>query len=301
MTLKTILAVTCLATVSLFAADEKAAPAKPRAARSVHLGYSLPDGKNGKTKKVEVFYNEAVVEQSTSGSYFCASGFNVGYFGIQELGKGKKVVIFSLWDPGKQNDPKIVKDEERVKVLYGGENVNVSRFGGEGTGGKSMFYYDWKSNEPQRFLLKASTDENSMTVTAWFYLNDKKEWKKLATFQTRAGKTLLRGLYSFVEDFRRDGKSAEEVRRARYGNGWVRTSDGEWLPVTKARFTGDGTTKTDNNDAGVAEQGDFYLATGGDVKRSRELNSTVERKAGDAKFPPEDLKLPDEVINPKKI
>jgi len=131
------------------------------------------------------------------------------------LGKGRKIVIFSLWDPGKQNDQKSVKDEDRVKVLYEGEGVKVSRFGGEGTGGKSMFDYDWKLNETQRFLLKASTDASTMTVTGWFYLNDKKEWKKLATFQTTARKGLLRGLYSFIEDFRRDGKSVDEPRRAR--------------------------------------------------------------------------------------
>jgi len=63
--------------------------------------------------------------------------------------------------------------------------------------------------------------------------------------------------------------------------------------VTKARFTGD-STQLDNNDAGVSDSGDFYLATGGDVKRSRELNSTVERKAA-GKPPFDSMPLPDEL------
>ena len=40
------------------------------------------------------------------------------------------------------------------------------------------------------------------------------------TFRTHTGSERLKGLYSFIEDFRRDGKSATETRRAVFGNGW---------------------------------------------------------------------------------
>src|SRR5262249_31296271 len=70
----------------------------PRAARSVHLWWSAPEGSD--------FYNEARVEQSVPGSYFMACGWNTGYFGIQELGDGKKIVLFSVWDPTKGDDAK---------------------------------------------------------------------------------------------------------------------------------------------------------------------------------------------------
>ena len=63
-------------------------PQPPRAARSVHLGYVAADA--------AVFYNEMTVEKSVPGSYFMACGFSRGYFGIQELGNVKKVVIFSV-------------------------------------------------------------------------------------------------------------------------------------------------------------------------------------------------------------
>ena len=261
----------------LFAGETDAAKVKPKAARSVHLAYEIPAPAVGKAE-ADRFYIEATVEQSTRGSYFMAAGFRSGYCGIQDLGNGKKIAIFSVWDPGVQNNPNAVKAEERVKVLYQGEGVDVSRFGGEGTGGKSIFPFEWKIGEPVRFLITSKADDVSSTFAAYLYLTEKKEWKHLATFQTTASRANLKGLYSFVEDFRRDGKSADEVRRARYGNGWVRTLDGQWHALLKARFTGDA-TPTENNDAGVSPEGDFYLATGGNVTRTHELNSKLERTA----------------------
>src|SRR5689334_13684713 len=69
-----------------------------RAARSVHLSYPAPEG--------QFLYNEMVVEKSVNGSYFMACGWNTGYFGIQQLdGPDDKVVLFSVWDPTKGDDP----------------------------------------------------------------------------------------------------------------------------------------------------------------------------------------------------
>ena len=85
-------------------------PTPPRAARSVHLGYPAPDAR--------LFYNEMTVLESTPGSYFMAAGWNTGYFGIQELTDGRKVILFSVWDPTSGDDPHAVKQEERVECLY---------------------------------------------------------------------------------------------------------------------------------------------------------------------------------------
>src|SRR5690606_13287162 len=82
-----------------------AEPQPFRAARSVHWGWAAPDA--------TLFYNEMIVDQSTTGSYFMACGWNTGYFGIQELGNGKKVAIFSVWDPSKGDDPNAVTPEQR--------------------------------------------------------------------------------------------------------------------------------------------------------------------------------------------
>lgn len=241
--------------------------AEPRAARSVHLGYGAPEG--------DLFYNEVVVEQSVNGSYFMACGWNTGYFGIQQLNSPtNKVVIFSVWDPAKGNDPKAVKSEDRVEVLYEGAGVRIKRFGGEGTGGQCMAPFLWRVGETNRFALRGEAQGGKTAYTAWIFQTN--GWRKLATFRTRTGGKWLTGYYSFVEDFRRDGKSVHEVRRARFGHGWVRARSGEWISLSKARFTASGAIweSKENIDAGT-QDGWFYLATGGDTKRSRELRSSM--------------------------
>ena len=250
---------------------------KHRAARSVHLWYKAPDS--------ILFYNEMTVEKSYPGSYFMACGFNHGYFGIQELnGRGDKVVIFSVWDPGKQNNPNTVEQDRRVKVLHEGKDVRVSRFGGEGTGGKSMFDYQWKIDQTYKFCIKANIEGDRTAYAAYFYLNEEKTWKHLATFATITGGEHLKGYYSFVEDFRRNYTSAENSRRASYGNGWVKTPEGQWIALTEATFTAD-RTPTLNIDAGV-ENNRFFLTTGGNTKNNTPLRSKLYRL-------PEGLNLPE--------
>ena len=90
----------------------------PRACRSVHLWWQSEEGMVADAEKpveATAFYNELTVEKSTRGSYFMACGFSKGYFGIQELTSGKKIVLFSIWEPGKQNNPNATPEERRVK------------------------------------------------------------------------------------------------------------------------------------------------------------------------------------------
>lgn len=251
----------------------EAAAAEFRAARSVHLGYPAPEG--------ELFYNEMVVEQSVNGSYFMAAGWNTGYFGIQQLGSPtNKVVIFSVWDPTSGDDPNAVRGEDRVELLHEGEGVRIKRFGGEGTGGQCMAPLPWKLGETNRFVLRGEVQDKKTAYTAWVWRHDRQDWWKLATFRTRTGGKPLSGYYSFVEDFRRDGKSVRETRRARFGNGWLRTARGDWVSLGRARFTASGAEweSKDNIDAGLSE-GWFYLSTGGEISMSRELRSVLELPA----------------------
>ena len=257
---------------SMLQADESL---KGIACRSVHLGYPAPVG--------IAFYNEVTVEQSAEGTYFMVCGWDKGYFGMQELSNGKKVVLFSVWDPGEQNDPKVVKDELRVKTLYKDEQVRVGRFGNEGTGGQSFFDYDWKIGETYRCLVVAKAVDKRTEYAGYFFVPEKSEWKHLVTFSTPTGGTLMKGYYSFVEDFRRNKVSTTKTRRARFGNGWVESVDGEWQPLTKARFTADANPVT-NIDAGI-DANRFFLATGGDIenktvplKKQMELDATVQPK-----------------------
>ena len=264
----------CAVGIGVLFADESL---KGIACRSVHLSYQAP--------AAAAFYNEIVIDRSAPGTYFCVNGFNMGYCGLQELDKGKKVLLFSVWDPGDQNDPNTVKEEQRVKLIEKDPAVRVGRFGNEGTGGQSFLDFDWKEGETYRILISAKQEGDRTAYRCELYDNEKKKWRHLATFSTLAKGKLLEGCYSFVEDFRRDRKSATLARSARFMNGALRTNDGKWNELTKARFTADGNPATNIN-AGVKEN-EFFLTTGGDTANSdAKLNSLMERKAT-GKAPPE--------------
>jgi hypothetical protein len=243
------------------------------------------------------FYNEVTVERSTPGSYYMVCGFNHGYFGIQEKGGGEKVALFSVWDPTKGDDAKAVPLEQRVEVLHEGKGVQVKRFGGEGTGGQCFFPFDWKVGQTYRFLVTATIEGERTAYAGQVYLPEQKAWKHLVTFRTRTGGEELKGFYSFVEDFRRDGKSATDVRRATFGNGWVMDADGKWHALDSARFTASNSTweAKETVNAGLAEGGRFFLQTGGDTKQTTDLNATM-KQAGDQApaTPPDDLPLKSE-------
>ncbi len=260
------------------------APADDRlfgiACRSVHLGYPAPEA--------VAFYTEVTAETSADGTYFMACGWSKGYFGMQELANGKKVVLFSVWDPAAGEDPRKVPEERRVKLLHKGEGVRVGRFGNEGTGGQSFLDHDWKAGEAQRFLVTARPDGPDRTAySGYFYLPAEKAWRHLVTFSTLTKGELLKGCYSFVEDFRRNKVSTTKVRRARFANGWVKPAAADWQPLLKARFTADSNPAT-NVDAGPVGGG-FFLATGGATEnKTTKLRDVMTRPAGDAR-PPADL------------
>lgn len=242
------------------------------ACRSVHLQYPAPEG--------TAFYNELTVERSADGTYFCICGFDQGYYGLQELANGKKVLIFSVWDPGDQNDANSVKEALRVKLIAKDEQVRVGRFGNEGTGGQSFLDYDWKLHERYRFLVTAKVEADRTVYAAYFYPPEAKGWRHLVSFSTLAKGKALGGYYSFIEDFRRNRVSATKERRALYGNGWVRGLDGHWVSLTRAQFTADNNPAT-NIDAGVSG-GQFYLATGGTTKNNgAKLRSRFDRPPAD--------------------
>lgn len=237
------------------------------ACRSVHLGFPAPP-------ETTVFVQTVRVDETVDHTYFMTCGWNTGYFGLQQLGNGKKVILFSVWDPTAGDDPKKVDESLRVKLLFKADEVRIGRFGGEGTGGQSFFDYDWKPETTYTLAVESQRLENRTAYTGWFFDPDKKAWKKLVTFSTVTENKTLGGLYSFIEDFRRDGKSYHQRRKATFGPGFVFQKD-EWKPITRARFTADGSKPT-NIEAGV-EGGSFYLATGGKTPdKSGELNKPID-------------------------
>jgi hypothetical protein len=257
-------------------ADERL---KGVACRSVHLWYPAAKG--------SAFYNEITIRESAPGTYFMVCGWDKGYFGIQELANGKKLLLFSVWDSN-QNNPNAVKEDQRTKLLHKDDAVRIGRFGGEGTGGQSFFDYDWKAGETYRFLVTAKVNGERTEYAGHFFVPETKAWKHLVTFSTITGGRPLSGYYSFVEDFKRDRISTTKVRKAEFGNGWVHSTDDKWLPLDQAKFTADSNAATNIN-AGQVE-GRFFLATGGDTANTdTKLNAKMDRPKDATSTPPDDL------------
>ena len=201
--------------------------------------------------------------ESTSCTYFCVIGFRFGYCGIQELRNGRKKLIFSVWDE-KEN----TAEDRQVKVLEHGDGVEVSRFGGEGTGIKTMMPYDWSIGEPIKFKVSADKDcnENWTIFTCCIFHKQKDDWFQIAKLKTLTSGILLRGVYSFVEDFSRNNESFHGRRSARFGACSADHTSGETIMCRKAMFTAS-KSEAKNINAACCE-GKFVLETGGDVQNT---------------------------------
>ncbi len=241
-------------------ADEAA-----RQCRTVHLTHE------GLSYPATIMTVEITPEEVYSGTYFCVMGFNGGFCGIQELYDGKHIVLFSIWDPGAPFNFSAHPDEDpkapRTKILYGGENVELSRFG-EGTGGKSMLPLDWECGKPVRLAVSCMPKGDHRTAyTCWLWRPDRKEWFRIATFSTLASGHNARftSCYSYIEDFLRNGESRTHVRRANFSRAWGYNGT-KWNIADRALFSADRNAST-AIDAG-AEGCGYWLQTGGDTVNS---------------------------------
>ncbi len=262
------------------AADNIHFNAKPRRnAASVHLMYPLDD-----TMKVVSFYNEVTIPKDADvvHSYYMACGFARGYFGMQVNSPTERRIIFSVWDAGKEAvDRNKVSDDNKVQLMAKGENVFADGFGNEGTGGHSHWLYNWKAGATYKFLVTASTDSATATTSyaGYFFINEEQKWKLIACFKAPKDGKPLRKLYSFVEDF--DGSNGQLLRKAYFGNQWIRRESGEWAAITESTFSYDATGKAgDRIDyGGGTEDNKFYLWNGGFKNTTTKFGDTYSRAA----------------------
>jgi hypothetical protein len=260
---------------------------KPRRnAASVHLAYPVPKGTN-----VEAFYCEMTGLEDPLWTYYMACGWHRGYFGMQVNSSTERRIIFSVWDSGNEGvDRNKVAEQDRVKLVAKGEGVSSGDFGNEGTGGHSHLIYPWKTGEKQRFIVTAKPTDATHTIYSGFYFRpDKKEWMLISSWKAPKDGGWLRGLYSFSENF--GGSNGHLVRKALYGNQWIRTDTGKWIELTTASFSHDGTGKSDRLDRFMGvESGQFFLSHGGFVPGFTKFGEKFTRPAvGKA---PTDLVLP---------
>ena len=246
-----------------------------RNAASIHLGYPVP---NDAKEEVEWFYLEVTPKTEPLWSYYMATGWHRGYFGMQVNSPTERRIIFSVWDSGGEAvDRDKVHDDNRVKLLAKGDGVNAGDFGNEGTGGHSHLVYPWKLGDTVHFLMRAQAEGDKTTYTGWFRDSKSKAWRLMSSFRAPRDGKFLHGLYSFNENF--SGDNGDERRVCEFGNGWIRTKSGKWIPLTEARFTHDGHGKSERLDRSAGTVGKrFYLANGGFVE---DPNKTAVTNAHD--------------------
>jgi hypothetical protein len=111
----------------------------------------------------------------------------------------------------------------------------------------------------------------------------------IASFRAPKDGKYMGHLYSFLENF--SFENGNQYRKGYFGNHWIKTPEGEWIELTKARFTNDATAKAkDRLDfGGGSENGWFYLWTSGFVPANAKLGDTFERPATGRQ---PDIKLP---------
>jgi hypothetical protein len=247
-----------------------------RNAASVHLFYPVPD-----ETEVQAFYCEMTGVENPVYTYYMATGFSRGYFGMQVNHTNERRIIFSVWDAAEGGDAKdrsTVKEENHTKLLAKGEGVHASVFGNEGTGGHSHLKYMWKTGEVQRFVVLAKVDGTFTDYSGCWWHPEKKIWMLIASFRAPKDGKHLRGLYSFSENF--GGSNGHLLRKARYGNQWIQTSDGKWQELTTASFSHDGTGKAARLDRFMGmENGEFFLSHGGFVEGFTKYGEKLTRPA----------------------
>jgi hypothetical protein len=257
-----------------------------RNAASVHLSYKVPGGNN-----YQAYYSEVTAVTDPTATFYMACGFHRGYFGMQVNSPTERRIIFSVWDSGGEAHSRDkVKDDDRVKLIAKGEGVFTGDFGNEGTGGHSHLKYLWKTGETQRFLLTAKPDDATHTTFAGYYFHpEKKEWMLISAWKAPKEGGWLKGFHGFSENFW--GSSGHLVRKSLHGNQWVQTDAGNWLEITQASFSHDGTGRSDRRDRFMGvEDGRFFLSHGGFVPGFTNYGDPFTRPAGGR--PPADLKLP---------
>ncbi len=258
-----------------------------RNAASVHLFYPVD-----KDKQVEAFYCEMTGLEDPVWTYYMACGWHRGYFGMQVNSPTERRIIFSVWDSGGEAvDRGKVADENRVRLVAKGEGVYTGDFGNEGTGGHSHLVYPWKTGEKQRFIVTAKPADPTHTIYSGYYFHpDKKQWFLISSWNAPKEGGYLRGLYSFSENF--GGANGHVLRKALYDNQWIRTAEGQWIELTTAGFSHDGTGKADRLDRFMGvENGQFFLSHGGFVSGFTQYGEKFTRPA--VGKPPSDIILPE--------
>lgn len=218
-----------------------------------------------------VIVRDVMVTTENVGTYYCALGWfgTSGYSGLQRTrgvtgNDGKtfyKHLHFSMWDtPTHQPIPMIWKRPEVV----------VEGFGGEGTGVKSYWPFDWKVGSAYTIALKLwDSDTNQTAWGMWFKDQDNHRWYRTATWgYPKSGLKIPARTYSFLEDYMGNNLT----RGMCVGPTWKEDATGKWVAVNSATVRERDGLPAWN--AGV-NGGAFFVNTGGSTSNSIPSNTKL--------------------------
>lgn len=236
---------------------------------SIHFNYQRPSG----AREPSWFYNEVKPTSTSSSSFFAAATTSYGYAGLQTIWKDTtrakdRAVICSIWDQSTGN----------AKMEKCGSGVYCTGFGGEGTGAKAMWYFDWSVGKHHAFMMHRKDAGNGRIEHAcWFYAEELETtypggWKHIATVTSGrnwAGST-FRDSGSFVEQWTH--QYSNEKRQSELGPAYYKNEEGAWHQSRTTKFSSyydqsrlrAGTVRCDHVSAGQAPgTRRLFMATGG--------------------------------------
>lgn len=160
-----------------------------------------------------------------------------GYFGIQISEKGERSILFSIWTGFETDDPALVPNDYKLRLLTQGRGVYVNVFGKEGTGLQTRKRYMWEAGETYKFVIKATPNDRGGTVyTAWF-TDSKNEWMQIASIEQPHVANYIKVPHSFSENFLPSMGNVE--RHCLFSNQWARDVQGNWHECLTATLTAD--------------------------------------------------------------
>lgn len=157
-----------------------------------------------------------------------------------------------------------------VRVLYSHPKANINRFGWEGTGVQCILPYSWMIGDVYQFEVRAIPHKERVEYSAYIKNSKEYEWTYLATYLALSDCEGIKGLYSFIEDFRRDGRTPFLRRSAIFVDGYIIDKQDNKYELRRAVFDADNNRLTNINAESV--KNGFRLSTGGPVSQKPSLN-----------------------------
>ena len=280
---------------------DKAYTADYMSSPSAHLnGWYTTDPTKPAANRYDWLYNEVMMpaENTIVGTYIESMGILGGYTGIQCNGDNNHDVIFSMWDNGNTDTDPNLPEYLRSGSLDGNNGVGLSRFGGEGTGGKAFRSGEyWVPGQWVKFLANARPEVvtvqtasgpisyTNTLVSVWYKTEGGADnvknaedgedlydgWHYVATHRKSGGNDVFDGISnSFLEDY--NWQSGQWTRAGYYARGGMHSMvDGKWYHANAMSGYGrtdGGTLYGKRNDVGhdataVDGKPAFYMYSGG--------------------------------------